>query len=76
MEENEISHDQRLQRLLGRQDLEDVDVRVEEGALMQPGLHPLRKSAFPDLRLAVRGVGGADTVDCRRQNFGARKVVR
>lgn len=34
-------------RLLERRDLEDVDVRVEEGALLQPGLHPLRNQPFP-----------------------------
>ena len=33
-------------RLLERRDLEDVDVRVEEGALVQPGLNPRRKPPF------------------------------
>jgi hypothetical protein len=34
-------------RLLERRGLEDVVVRVEEGALVQPGLHPLRNKPFP-----------------------------
>jgi hypothetical protein len=53
-------------RLLERRELEDVDVRVEEGALVQPGLHPLRNKPFPisaqqrleweeQIRLIVRG---------------------
>jgi len=53
-------------RLLERRDLEDADVRVEEGALMQPGLNPRRNPPFAisaqqraewedQIRLIVRG---------------------
>ena len=34
-------------RLLKRRDVEDVDVWVEEGVLLQPGLRPSRNPPFP-----------------------------